>query len=178
MLNRARRRARETLRTNVEVFEGIGYREAGESTAGRVRMESDSGVPIVLSFAMRGRVVGGSFGLEIAAAEPICPATRGLSARGRGVVKLARIDFKARKDDAAGAALAERLNADATLQEALAAVHFERIRVEPDGRPVIRHIGGSVVWMLIPPLARGVPLVPEQAAATVEALEKFGGGLP
>ncbi len=31
MLNRARRRARETLRKNVEVFEGIGYREVGES---------------------------------------------------------------------------------------------------------------------------------------------------
>ena len=78
VLNRARRRARETLRKNVEVFEGIGYREVGESSAGRVRMESDSGPAIVLSFAGRGRVVGGSFGLEIAAAEPICPATRGL----------------------------------------------------------------------------------------------------
>ncbi len=141
-------------------------------------MESDSGPPIALSFAARGRVVGGSFGLEIAAAEPICPATRGLRARGRGVVKLARIDFKAKGDDAAGAALAERLNADPALQEALAAVHFERIRVEPDGRPVIRHIGGSVVWMLIPPLARGVPLVPEQAEATVAALRKFAVGIP
>ena len=52
-------------------------------------------------------------------------------------------------------------------------MHFERIRVEPDGRPVIRHMGGSVVWMLIPPLARGVPLVPEQARASVDALRAF-----
>jgi hypothetical protein len=174
VLNRARRRARETLRKNVEVFEGIGYRESGESTASRVRMESDSGPPIVLSFAGRGRVVGGSFALEIAAAEPRCPATRGLGARGRGVVRLARIRFKPKGDDPAGAALAERLNGSAPLQEALAAVHFERIRVEPDGRPVIRHMGGSVVWMLIPPLARGVPLVPEQARASVDALAAFG----
>ncbi len=177
MLDRALRRARETLAKDVAVFEGIGYRKV-EAEAGRVRMESDSGPPIVLSFAARGRVVGGSFGLEIAAAEPICPATRGLRARGRGVFKLARIDFKPKRDDAAGAALAERLNNAAVLQEALAAVHFERIRVEPDGRPVIRHIGGSVVWMVLPPLARGVPLVPEQAEATVRALEQFGSGLP
>jgi hypothetical protein len=172
VLDRARRRARATLASDVEVFEGIGYRKV-EGDAGRVRMESDSGPAIVLSFSARGRIVGGSFGLEIAAATPACPATRGLTARGRGVVRLNRIDFKAKRDDASGAALAERLNTATALQEALAAVHFERIRVEPDGRPVIRHIGGSVVWMLIPPLARGVPLVPEQARATVEALAAF-----
>ncbi len=177
MLNRARRRARETLVKDIEVFEGIGYRKV-EATAGRARMVSDSGPPIVLSFSARGRVVGGNFALEISAADPVCAATRGLSARARGAVRLARIQFKPKRDDRAGAELAERLNGDATLQKALAAVHFERIRVEPDGRPVIRHMGGSVVWMLIPPLTRGVPLIPEQAKATVEALAKFGPGIP
>jgi hypothetical protein len=173
VLERARRRARETLAKDVEVFEGIGYRKVEPAEVGRVRMESGSGPPIVLSFSAGGRVVGGNFALEIAAAEPVCPPTRGLRARGRGIVRLARVQFKPRRGDAAGAALAARLNGSAPLQEALAAVHFERIRVEPDGRPVIRHMGGSVVWMLIPPLARGVPLVPEQARAAVEALAAF-----
>jgi hypothetical protein len=175
VLERARRRARETLAKDVEVFEGIGYRKVEPSRPGQVRMASNSGPPIVLSFSARGRVVGGNFALEIAAAEPMCPATQGLRARGRGVVRLARIQFKPKSGDAAGAGLAERLNTATALQEKLAAVHFERIRVEPDGRPVVRHIGGSVVWMLIPPLARGVPLVPEQARATVDALAAFSG---
>jgi hypothetical protein len=52
-------------------------------------------------------------------------------------------------------------------------VHFEAIRIEPDGRAVIRHMGGSVVWMLFPPLVRPVPLVDEQARATLEALDAF-----
>jgi hypothetical protein len=38
---------------------------------------------------------------------------------------------------------------------------------------VIRHMGGSVVWMLFPPLVRPVPLTVPQARATVKALEAF-----
>ena len=45
--------------------------------------------------------------------------------------------------------------------------------MEPDGRPVIRHLGGSVVWVLFPPLVKRVPLVPEQVNATLAALEAF-----
>ena len=45
--------------------------------------------------------------------------------------------------------------------------------MEPDGRPVIRHLGGSVVWVLFPPLVKRVPLVPEQIEATLAALEAF-----
>ena len=60
------------------------------------------------------------------------------------------------------------------LADRLSAVHFEAIRVEPDGRPVIRHLGGSVVWILFPPLVRRIPFVDEQARATVEALRAFG----
>jgi hypothetical protein len=47
------------------------------------------------------------------------------------------------------------------------------VRVEPDGSPVIRHMGGSVVWMLFPPLVRPIPLVEEQARETLGALEAF-----
>jgi hypothetical protein len=52
-------------------------------------------------------------------------------------------------------------------------VHFDRVRVEPDGSPVIRHMGSSVVWMLFPPLVRPIPLVEEQARETLGALEAF-----
>jgi hypothetical protein len=34
-------------------------------------------------------------------------------------------------------------------------------------------MGGSVVWVLFPPFVRAVPLVPEQAEATVAALDAF-----
>jgi hypothetical protein len=69
--------------------------------------------------------------------------------------------------------LAGKLESDEALQAALRKVHFEAVRVEPDGRPVIRHLGGSVVWVLFPPLVRTVPLVPEQAEAVARALAAF-----
>jgi hypothetical protein len=83
------------------------------------------------------------------------------------------IAFRPRRGDEAGRRLAERLAADRRLAEQLGKVHFEAIRVEPDGRPVIRHLGGSLVWILFPPLIKGIPLVAEQVRATIEALEAF-----
>jgi Protein of unknown function (DUF3156) len=65
------------------------------------------------------------------------------------------------------------LQRDQRLRRALAEVDFERIEVEPGGRPAIRHLGGSVVWVLFPPLVRPVPLVDEQARAAAAALEAF-----
>jgi hypothetical protein len=120
-----------------------------------------------------GRIFGGTHALEVSTAVPVLPATRGLSARGRGAVRLGGFRFRPRSGDAAGRALAERLERDARLDEALRGVHFERIRVEPDGRPVIRHMGGSVVWILFPPLMKSIPFVDTQARATVRALEAF-----
>jgi hypothetical protein len=84
------------------------------------------------------------------------------------------VRFRARSGDAAGAALATALGEDLALREALTAVHFESVRVTPDGRPVIRHLGGSLVWVLLPPVTRATPLVPEQARAAAAALEAFG----
>jgi hypothetical protein len=69
--------------------------------------------------------------------------------------------------------LAAALSADERLGEALGRVHFERVAVEPEGRPVIRHMGGSLVWVLFPPIVRATPLPPEQARETVRALEAF-----
>lgn len=121
-----------------------------------------------------GRIFGGTFALEVSTDRPLLPATGGLSARGRGVVALRAVRFLARRDDEEGRRLARRLDADASLTRALSSVHFERVRVEPDGRVTIRHMGGSLVWLLFPPMTYAVPIVPEQARATVEALRAFG----
>jgi hypothetical protein len=131
-----------------------------------------------LQLTRDGRIFGGNYGLELSTEEPVLPPTRGLSARGKGVVKMQGVKFRAKRGDAAGERLAERLGSDARLAQLLGRVHFERIRVDPDGRPVIRHLGGSVVWILFPPLVRRVPLVPEQIDATLAALEAFRAASP
>ncbi|HKP09483.1 MAG TPA: DUF3156 family protein, partial [Gaiella sp.] len=105
--------------------------------------------------------------------EPVLARTRGLSMRAKGVVQQQGFRLRAKRGDEAGTELAERLAGDARLAEALGRVDFERLRIEPDGRPVIRHLGGSVVWVLFPPLVRRIPLVPEQARATLDALDAF-----
>jgi hypothetical protein len=171
---RARARAAGLLGDIVEAFRPLGYRETARPGPLEARLERPGGLPLTLRFVQQGRVLGGQVSLEVATAEPVLPLTgRGLAARPRGAAKLRGVSFRARGDDAAAGSLAERLTGDARLNEALTRVHFDRIRVDPDGRPVVRHIGGSVVWMLFPPLVRPVPLVPEQAKATTEALEAF-----
>ena len=173
MWGRARAAAAKTLEVNVEVFERQGYRRTGRNGSLEALVERPGGRPLRLRMAQAGRVFGGSYALEVAPAEPVLPATRGLAARGRGVVRLSRVAFRARGGDSEGRRLARRLEEDTALQRALADVHFELVRVDPDGRPVIRHMGGSLVWVLFPPLVRPVPLVPEQARATARALEIF-----
>jgi hypothetical protein len=103
----------------------------------------------------------------------VLPVTEGLRSRARGVVRHGGVSFRARSRDERGKRLAVALDGDERLQAALARVHFDRVRVEPDGSPVIRHMGGSVVWMLFPPLVRPIPLVEEQARETLGALEAF-----
>jgi hypothetical protein len=169
---RARVAAARALADVVAAYEALGYR-ARERDALEARLERAGSTPLRVRLVPEGRIFGGSFALEVSTAEPVLPATRGLSARGRGLVRLARVTFRPARGDRAGAELAERLGRDAHLRDRLVAVHFERIRIEPDGRPVIRHMGGSVVWVLFPPIVRAVPLVPEQARATADALEAF-----
>jgi hypothetical protein len=123
--------------------------------------------------AREGRVFGGTYALELSTAEPVLPPTRGLSARGRGLVRLRGVAFRSRRGDAAGRLLARQLDGDRHLADRLSKVHFERIRVDADGRATIRHMGGSVVWVLFPPLVKPIPFVPEQAVASVRALEAF-----
>jgi hypothetical protein len=170
----ARRRAVTVLDDVVEAFGRAGYRVASRPDGLSARLEGPpGGRPLVVRLVQQGRIFGGTYGLEVATADPILPPTSGLTARGRGLVRTTGVSFRARRGDEAGQALAARLEGDSRLRERLAAVHFERLRVEPDGRPLIRHMGGSLVWVLFPPLVKGVPLVDEQVRAVVGALDAF-----
>jgi hypothetical protein len=161
-----------------------GLRRAGYTKVERTgpleaHLSSPSGtLPIRLRIARDGRVFGGSYGLEVSSENPVLPPSGGLSARGRGVVKMQGVRFRAKRGDEAGGRLAQELTSNEALGEQLSRVHFERVRVDPDGRPVIRHLGGSVVWVLFPPVVRRIPLVPEQVEATIAALEAFRAASP
>ena len=176
MQKRVRRRAAAVLREDIGAFGRLGYREVGRRDPLEARLVADGRLALRITLRPTGgRIFGGTFALEVATDEPILPRTRGLSARGIGVVRLRGITFRARSGDGDGRRLAERLTSDHLLTRALSRVHFEQIRVEPAGRAVIRHMGGALVWLLFPPLARPIPIVPEQIEATVSALEAFSG---
>ncbi len=171
MWGRARAAAAKTLARNVEVFEQDGYRRAPGGAALDAHLEREGERALRLRMAQVGRIFGGRYELEVAPVQPVLPASAGLRARGRGVVRLSRVSFRPRRGDPRGMSVARRLDGDPGVQRALAAVHFQQVRVEPEGRPVVRHVGGCVVWVLFPPFVRAVPLVRDQARATVRALE-------
>lgn len=170
----ARRRAVASLDDAIGRFRNAGYSEAERLGPLQARLQAPTGRwPVRLRMTQEGRILGGNYGLEISTDEPVLPPTRGLSARGKGLVRMRGVRFRAKRGDPAGRRLAERLGSDTRLAEQLRLVHFERIRVDPDGRPIIRHLGGSVVWVLFPPLIKQIPLVPEQVDATLAALHAF-----
>jgi hypothetical protein len=167
----ARGRAARAFGDVLEGFERDGF--TVERSDFSARLMRNGLVSLRAGVVQQGRIFGGTFALELSTDEPVLPPTRGLRGRGRGVVRLGGVDFRSRGHDEAGRLLGARLEQDERLQRALAGVHFERIRVDPDGRPVIRHMGGSVVWVLFPPFVRQVPLVPDQRRAAVSALDAF-----
>jgi hypothetical protein len=169
----ARRRAARALEENVELFRRAGYPEARLLGRFEARLAGSQRLPLRLTMTTTGRVFGGTYALEASTADPVLPRTAGIRARGRGIVQLQGIAFRARRGDQAGRRLAQALEANRGLVTRLTEVHFETLRVEPDGRAVIRHMGGSVVWILFPPLIKGIPLVAEQVRATIAALEAF-----
>jgi hypothetical protein len=169
----ARRRAARALEEDVELFRRAGYAEVSFAGPFQARLSGPQRLPLQLTMAATGRVFGGTYALEAWTAEPVLGRTAGLGARGRGVVRLQGIAFHARRGDEAGRRLARSLEADPRLVDRLKQVHFEALRVEPDGRAVIRHMGGSVVWFLFPPLIKGIPLVAAQVRAMIAALEAF-----
>ena len=166
------RRAEAALRSDVEVFGKLGYVPL-ESSGPLEAQLTGPGRDLVLRLGREGRFFGGNWGLEVSTAEAVLPPTeRGLTARGQGVVTMRGVRFRARgRGDERALQMAEALSADERLGAALGGVDFERLFVRADGSPVIRHLGGSVVWVLFPPIVRATPLPLEQARAVVVALE-------
>jgi hypothetical protein len=169
-------RAARVLADDVEAFERAGCRlleRRGDLEA--VLAAPKGGGRILVSLTRVGRIFGGNWGLEVSSVEALLPATpSGLAARGRGVVKQQGVRFRARgRSDEAATRLAEALSADQKLGKALGRVHFERLWVRRDGRPVIRHLGGSVVWVAFPPIVRATPLPPDQPRELLRALDAF-----
>jgi hypothetical protein len=169
------RRAAGVLADDVKEFERLGYRPLERSSSFAATLAAPGGGrDLVLRLHREGRVFGGNWALEITTAEPVLPASeRGLSGRGRGMVHMQGVRFRAHRGDDAGAAVAEALSDDAALGAALGDVHFEHLAVDRDGHPVIRHLGGSLVWFALPPVRRATPLPPGQPEAIVTALDAF-----
>jgi hypothetical protein len=163
----------------IESLGRAGYSKVERLSPLEARLRSPGGrPPLRLQLTRDGRIFGGNYGLELSTDQPVLPPSGGLTARGKGLVRMQGVRFRAKRGDEAGRQLAEHLGSDAHLAERLGRVHFDRIRVDPDGRPVIRHLGGSVVWVLFPPLVKRVPFVPEQVEATLAALEAFRAASP
>jgi hypothetical protein len=169
------RRAATAFAHDIDAFGQLGHRQLERSRALEAVLSAPRGRPdLVLRMVPEGRFFGGDWGLEVSTAEPLLPATPlGLTARGRGVVRRQGVSFKAKGADPAARRLAELLSADERLGEALGRVDFETLAVRPDGRPAIRHLGGSVVWVLLPPIVRATPLPRGQAEAMTHALDVF-----
>jgi hypothetical protein len=169
------RRAERVLADDVEAFERLGYRPLERAAGLEAVLRAPKGGPdLALRLVPEGRLFGGNWALEVSTAEPVLPATAlGLSARGRGVVRRQGVSFSAKGSDPNSRLLAELLSADERLGDALGRVDFETLSVRPDGRPAIRHLGGSIVWVLVPPIVRETPLPDGQAKAMVRAVDAF-----
>ena len=170
----ARRQAIASLDDAIERLGATGYDEVERTSQLSATLRSSAGRRgLRLELTHAGRIFGGNYALEFSSEEPILPATGGLSGRGRGFVQMRGVAFRASRGDRAGRQLADELVSNATLAGALGRVHFERVRVEPDGRPAIRHLGGSIVWIVFPPIVKKIPFVPEQVQATLDAFDAF-----
>jgi hypothetical protein len=170
------RRAAAVMDSDVEAFARAGCRPLERRGPYEAVLDARGGAGrVVLRLSPLGRFFGGNWGMEVSTEEPVLPATQGgLAARGRGVVRQQGVRFRPRRGGGPdAAALAEALTNDEKLSDALNDVHFEEVAVRPDGRPAIRHLGGSVVWVLFPPVVRATPLPPGQAEAVLKALAAF-----
>jgi hypothetical protein len=167
-------RASKVLADDIEAFEQAGCRLLERRGSHEAVLETPRNAGrVVVRLTRVGRIFGGNWGMEVTTDEPVLPQTdSGLVARGRGVFKQQGVRFRPRRrgDDKA-ARLGEALSANGALGDALGRVHFERIWVRRDGRPVIRHLGGSVVWVAFPPIVRATPLPDGQAQEILRALD-------
>ncbi|HSJ50209.1 MAG TPA: hypothetical protein VLA90_02845, partial [Actinomycetota bacterium] len=89
----------------MRAFGAAGYRSGRrhEPLQARLTAEGRPGLRLRL-VPSGGRVFGGTFALEVSTTEPVLPATGGITARGRGAVRLQGFRFRGR--DEAGRKLA------------------------------------------------------------------------
>ena len=114
----ARQRAVSLLDDAIDRFGRAGYSEAERLSPLQARLRSATGrSPVRLRMSQEGKILGGNYALEISTDEPVLPRTRGLSARGKGLVRMRGVRFRSKRQDAAGRQLAERLGSDARLAE-------------------------------------------------------------
>src|SRR2546422_186125 len=126
----ARRRAVASFEDTIGRLAAAGYTQVERVSPLEARLRPPKGrSSLRVQMSRTGRIFGGTYALQTAGEEPVPPSPRGLSAGGRGVVRMQGARFRARRDDAAGGQLAERLGSAARLAERLALVHFERIRI-------------------------------------------------
>lgn len=173
MKGRRLAQASSLLGENLHIIGQAGGGESERLGALDGQVATTEGVPVYVRMVPAGRVFGGTVDLELATATPVLPMTRGISARARGLLRMRGVSFHAARGDRLGQRIAASLGTDSALVQTLASTHFQQVRVAPDGRAVIRHVGGSLVWMLFPPVTRPVPLAAEQARATLAALDAF-----
>ncbi len=142
----ARTRAVSSLDDAVELLRGAGYTQVERSSRFQARLRSPAGKPpLRLTMTREGRVFGGNYALEISTDEPVLPATNGLTARGRGVVRMKGVGFRARRGDEAGRALADRLSADVPPERSARACPFRadpHRAGRPPGHPASRRLRG------------------------------------
>ncbi|HSL10864.1 MAG TPA: DUF3156 family protein [Actinomycetota bacterium] len=172
MRRRARTRARAVLARDVEAFAAAGYAQRGRRDDLGATIARDGRPALRIELVPTGgRIFGGAFAMEVSTADAVLPASGGVSARGRGIVRMHGVRFRGRDDE--GTRVGDSLSTDDDLQRALSRVDFEEIRVEPDGRAVIRHLGGAVVWFLFPPMTKPIAIGAAQVRATADALAAF-----
>ena len=96
----AYQRAIQSLDDAIERLGGAGYDRVERASPLAARLRSSAGKRALrLDMSREGKVFGGNYALELSTADPMLPATRGLTARGKGVVQMRGVAFRARRGD-------------------------------------------------------------------------------
>ena len=83
------------MASDIEAFERLGYRPLERRSPYEVTLRAPGGAPdLLLRLHREGRFFGGNWALEVSTADPVLPPSHGLSARGRGMVRMRGVRFR------------------------------------------------------------------------------------